>query len=136
MEWKPIGPHLYCIDGDIVLWKGQGEITVAHHTELFGLVMGIVREYGHAGMVAWADREMILGPEARRNHGVLLKQHKPRVAMVLLGAGTVQRALGRMMITAAQLISGLDLPMHFCKTEAEGRAWLAATLRPRSALQK
>jgi hypothetical protein len=127
-----VGKHVVRSEGDdVVFIRIVGLQTAEETLELVTAFNGFLRARDHRN-VLWILTDMTemtgLPAESRRLWGTASKQGvaQERVAMVCIGASFMVRTLAMLVIKAADLVGGLDTPVHFVKTEAEARALLPA----------
>jgi hypothetical protein len=89
----------------------------------FEIVEPVFKKYPHVFHLTDARRGFSLNAAARRTYVEWGKTHA-FAASAVFGAGTMTRGLLELTSRAISLF-GKPLPMKFCDTEAEARAWLA-----------
>lgn len=132
-----IGPHRYCVEEDLFLWRPRGEVLPAHARSAVAVVFAIYQRHGYVLYLLDGREGKPLGPETRRIIVDALRPMHGSLAMAAFGLHGISRISGILVFRAARLLTGLEFPFKFVSTEGEGREFLgqcrAGLVRMRSA---
>lgn len=122
LEWA--GKHSLGIEGDTILIKYDGHLTVAETAQLIVIADRLMA--GRNDLFVLADSRSAGGsePEVRRQLVGWFREHSFS-GVATYGGSAVSRAISTLIVNAHRLINNKSFPMAFFKTEAEARSWLA-----------
>lgn len=120
-----IGPHRYCVDEDLFLWRPRGEVLPEHARGAVAIVLSIYQQYGYVLYLLDGREAKQLGPETRRIIVDALRPMRASLAMAAFGLNGVSRISGILVFRAARLLTGLEFPFKFVASEAAARVFLS-----------
>lgn len=117
------GKHWMYIEGDIILSKYVGVITLADVQAMHSLDSELVpgRTYY---IIADVSEVSGMEPAARKASTDWFARQKIG-GTVNFGAGVATRAVGSLVLGLLRMLHKSSMPSHFVKTEEEAHAWVA-----------
>jgi hypothetical protein len=122
--WRSLGPHRFAVDGDLLLWSPQGEISEKEGDLISDEMVRIFLAKGYVLILIDGRNSPPLRYEVRRIYAEKLKRHKIRVAVGVYGGKPASRVIATLIVHAARLMSGVDMEIRCTATEAESRKFL------------
>lgn len=120
-----IGLNSITVQDDLVTWVAGAEITADDVRAGHVIFEPILARYGHICIMCNLTELSRFDAEARRVHNEWHKQMRPHYLVALLGGGIVSRALVRLALSAAQVVSrDKRTRFDFFDSEAKALAWL------------
>lgn len=120
-SFRPLGRHLFRIEGDTVWVRYNGSTTISELTELFELFDSVYQMYGYAMCLGDATHSGIPSAEARRYQAERLKQRVFPSHTALYGANSVVSAIASLTQRAIEMVTNKPTPLSFHRTEAAAR---------------
>lgn len=120
-----IGLNRVTVQDDLVTWVCGTELTADDVRAGHKIFEEIQARYGHICILATITDLSRFDGEARRAHSDWHKEARPHYLVALVGGGIVARALVRLALSAAQVVSrDKRTRFDFFDGEAKAMAWL------------
>lgn len=124
-EQIAIGLNRITVQEDLVTWVCGAELTAADVRAAHVIFDDILARYGHICILCTLTELSRFDIEARRTHNEWHKQARPHYLVALLGGGIVSRALVRLALSAAQVVSrDKRTRFDYFDSEAKAMAWI------------
>lgn len=117
------GPHQVELDGDLVITRLRGTLTLEHMQKWCYIADGVIAEYGEIFSIGDYRGAGSILPQARRWVGEWSGSAQIR-GMAFFGASPLLRVVMMMIARAGALLRKFMAPTVFVATEAEARAWV------------
>lgn len=127
---QSIGPHKYQFERDLLLWRPCGELLLEHSQHLDTLIKDCHRQNGYLLFLFDGREATPLSPDARRTAVDCFRGLSGTVAVAAFNTALLVRTAAFLVLNAARLLSGIDLPHKFTDHESEARLFLE-TCRPK-----
>lgn len=125
-DFRPLGAHVYRIEGDILFFRMKGVVSLADMIEILRLTAEVKAANG-AVFALYDSRENTgLEPAARKYATDRGSEKTQVVAAASFGAPFAMRVVVNMLNRAIGLIREGAVPTVLFNTEAEARAYLHA----------
>lgn len=123
---QSIGPHRYIIEDDLLFWQPCGEVTIEQAHIMNATIADAHRRNGYLLYLIDGRQARPLGAAARRIAVDGFRALVGTTSLAAFGTNMIVRTAAFLVLNAARLLSGLDIPSSFVDTEPEARAFLAA----------
>ncbi len=126
LDWRPLGLHRYCIDGDILMMEMDGsEFTLSDCNAYLAAVEGHQARYGYHLILIDVSHGLSVKSEVRRRLVKWAASYNSLSAAAIIGASLATRALVALTVQAMRLFGQAPYNTEFFDGAKEGKEWLA-----------
>ncbi len=127
-DWKPLGKHRICSEGDVIYWDVHGSIELGEVRQFYQLAEELLARYGWVALVVDVRDAGLPSAESRRYIAQWERRHPDRQGVVIFfGANVLLLTLGRLINNGIEMLMPRRNPRPFwVATEQEAQAILQA----------
>lgn len=122
---RALGAHRVRQEGELVAIVLHGPLSLSEAQTFHGLVAEVLKQHGHAYVLADCQAGGALTAETRRWIAEWNRHHRVD-GVALYGANLFVRTMISLVLNAISLLGSRAVPARFAKDEGEARAWLAS----------